>query len=333
MVANGIEKDIRAGKFHNSYLICGEEDYLRRTYRDLLLSKVTTPGDDLNFTRIVSENPDPGMIIDLAETLPFMARYRVILIEDSGFFTGTCDKLASYISNINESAILIFNETNVRKNTKMYTAVKNNGIICDMEMLSDKDLWTWLSGRIKESGLSITRNAWQEFLGRTKSSMDLMSNEMNKLISYCSDKKTIEYEDVCLMTSGISEEQIFSVIDAIAERDIEKTMGLYRTLLDNRTDPIGFISAVVTTFRRTAAMRNMQDEHLDYGSIAKRMNIDEWKVKKNLGKVRNFSTEELNDLLLDAADLETDAKTGRVDPEIGVETLFIKYCCKKITRV
>ena len=81
-----IDEDIRQNSFHRAYLLYGEEAYLRNQKRDALLAALVPAGDVMNFARFEGKGIDEHEIISLAETLPFLAERRVILVEDSGFF-------------------------------------------------------------------------------------------------------------------------------------------------------------------------------------------------------------------------------------------------------
>ena len=54
-------------------------------------------------------------VIDLAETLPFFAERRVILIENSGFFKSACDELAEYLTQPATTTFFLFVEEEVDK--------------------------------------------------------------------------------------------------------------------------------------------------------------------------------------------------------------------------
>ena len=81
-----INEDIKNGNFKQIYLLYGTEAYLKKQYKDKLKNAMAAPDDDMNFTTFEGKNINPKEVIDLAETLPFFADRRVILIEDSGFF-------------------------------------------------------------------------------------------------------------------------------------------------------------------------------------------------------------------------------------------------------
>ena len=84
-----LNEDLKTGKLKNVYLLCGEEAYLKRQYRNRIRRAVIPEGDTMNYAYYEGKNIPVPEIIDLAETMPFFAERRLIVIENSGFFPST----------------------------------------------------------------------------------------------------------------------------------------------------------------------------------------------------------------------------------------------------
>ena len=143
-----IDEDIKSGQFRQSYLLYGEEVYLKKQYRDKLVRAMTTEGDTMNFSSYAGKDINPGELVDLAETLPFFADRRVILVEDSGFFKNTCDVLADYLPEVNASTCFIFVESEIDKRSKMYKAIKKSGALVEFPTQNEALITRWILGRI-----------------------------------------------------------------------------------------------------------------------------------------------------------------------------------------
>ena len=61
----------------------------------------------MNFSAFSGSDINQKEIIDLAETLPFFADRRLILIEDSGLFKKSAEELADYMSSIPETTYFV----------------------------------------------------------------------------------------------------------------------------------------------------------------------------------------------------------------------------------
>ena len=190
-----IDEDIRSGNLKQIYLLYGTEDYLKRQYRDKLKNALTAAGEDsgmggmlsggdgdMNFNRFEGKDINPKQVIDLAETLPFFAERRVILIENSGFFKNACDELAEYLAQPAASTYFVFVEEEVDKRSKMYKAVKNAGKIVEFATQTEELITRWVLARLKKEGKNITGSVMQLFLSKTGSDMGNIDRELEKLI-------------------------------------------------------------------------------------------------------------------------------------------------------
>ena len=81
-----LNKDLKEGSFKQMYLLYGEEDYLRASYKKRLTKALSDPEDTMNYSYFDGKDISVPAIIDLAETLPFLAPRRLIVIENSSFF-------------------------------------------------------------------------------------------------------------------------------------------------------------------------------------------------------------------------------------------------------
>ena len=81
-----INEHIKQGNYKQVYLLYGEERYLRRQYRDKLRKALCEDKDTMNTHFYEGKNISVEEIIDLAETRPFLAQWRVIFITDCGLF-------------------------------------------------------------------------------------------------------------------------------------------------------------------------------------------------------------------------------------------------------
>ena len=81
----------------------------------------------MNFSRFEGKGTEIPKVIDLAETMPFFADRRVILLENTGFFKNKADALADYMGSLPDYLVLIFVEEEVDKRNRMYKAVQKQG--------------------------------------------------------------------------------------------------------------------------------------------------------------------------------------------------------------
>lgn len=121
-----IAEDIKTGQLKQIYLLYGEEAYLIRQYRDKLKRALLGDGSDMNVNRFEGKGVPVPQIIDMAETLPFFADRRVIILEYTELFKSGGEKLSEYLKKPAESSSFILVEREVDKRSGLY----KTGLFC-----------------------------------------------------------------------------------------------------------------------------------------------------------------------------------------------------------
>lgn len=320
-----IDEDIKNGQFKKIYLLYGDEDYLKKQYRDKLLHALVAEGDTMNFAKYDGQNVSVGELIDLAETLPFFAERRVILVTDSGFFKSSEEQLALYFAEIQDTTCMIFVESEVDKRSKTYKAAVKAGSAVDFSMPDERMLTSWMMARVKQAGKTMTQEAWTEFFDRTNDSMDHMNLEMEKLLSYIYDKDSITLADVEAICTKQMHSKVFDMISFIASKNLPKVLELYHDMLAAKEPPIRILALIIRQFDQMYLMKDMASQGMNVSTIASKLGSRDFIVRKNLGLARNFTMEQIRALLEDAADLDERAKTGRINDRMAVELLMVQY--------
>lgn len=320
-----IDEDIKNHAFRPSYLLFGEEAYLKKQYRDKLAAALAAKGDTMNFAAYEGKGIRPGELVDLAETLPFFAEKRVILVEDSGFFKNSCEELAAYLPQMNESSCFIFVESEVDKRSKMYKAVKKYGAAIEFATQDEALITKWILGRIGKEKKKITKAVLQQFLSRTGLDMGNIDRELEKLLCYALHKEVIEEADVKAAVTERVENKIFEMVDAIAARNPKKALDLYYDLLSLKEAPMRILYLIARQFRILAEAKELSGQGCGNAEIAKKAGVPPFSVRKYLGQAKSFSVKTLFGALEEAAEAEEAVKTGRLDAQIAVEIFIARY--------
>ena len=178
-----LNEDIKTGQLKNVYLLYGEEEYLKKQYRDRLTKAVLPEGDTMNYAHYEGKGINPAELIDLAETMPFFAEKRLIVVEDSGFFKNASPELADYIKQLPETACFLFVESEVDKRGKMYKAVGKKGRAVELGRQDEKTLLYWIAGNVKREGKKIKESAAKHLIATSGDNMESLEKELEKLFS------------------------------------------------------------------------------------------------------------------------------------------------------
>lgn len=320
-----IDEDIRTGNFKRVYLLYGKEHYLIRRYRDKLRNALAAGGDEMNVTVFEGKDVVFGEVIDLAETLPFLAEYRVIILENTGFFKKGQDELAEYVKQIPDTTCLIFVEEQVDKVRKPYKAVAKVGRAVEFGEQKDEVLARWVSGRIRREGKNITRGAYQLFISRTGTDMENIDRELEKLLCYTLDRDVIVPEDVEAVTTEQLSTRIFVLVDAIVEHQPKRALDLFCDLMAQKESPLGILAMLERQFQALLIVKSMSNHGFSQKEIIQKSSMEAWKVQRYIRQARGFSLQQLRQALLDGAEYEEAVKTGRMIDRIALELFITKY--------
>ncbi len=321
-----VDEDIASGSIRPVYLLFGEETYLLRQKKKLLLDAVRNPDDNMNFSTFEGKGIRPAEIIDLAETLPFLAERRVLLVENSGFFKNAApNELVEYIDVIPEAACLIFAESDVDKRGRLYKAVSKKGAAVEYNRLDQDTLSKWIASRIRKEGKQISRDTLERFLIRSGDNMEFIDCELEKLLSYTVGRDAITNEDLNAICSGQMTDDIFAMVNAFSAHDRKTAFTLYYRLLENRESPYHILFLVIRQLNLLMQIRDLAGRHLGTREIAERMGSPDWLVRKNLAQANGFSLETLKNAVKDGVEAEEAFKSGRLTEHTAVELFLTKY--------
>ncbi len=318
-------QDLNQQTFKNVYLLCGDEAYLRNQYKKNLRDALVAEGDTMNYSYYEGKDINPRAVIDMAETLPFFADYRVVMIENSGFFKNKCEELADYVSAIPETTCLIFVETELDKRNRLYKEVKKAGRVVEFKTQTEATLVKWVLGMLKKEGKNVTKDTLQAFLGKTGSDMQMIKNELDKLIAYTEGRNVITLEDVEEVCVVQTTNRIFDMINAIAEGRQKRALELYEDLLSLKEPPMRILFLIARQFRQLYQVKLLQDEGKTSSQIAQLAGIQPFVVKKYQAQAKSFSQEALRAAVEECVDAEEAVKTGRMNDRLSVELVIMKY--------
>ena len=319
-----INEDIKKGKYKRVYLLYGEEDYLKKQYKDKLKEAITL-GDTMNYGYFEGKGIDVNSLIEMSETMPFFADYRLIVVENSGFFKGTNERMAEYVEKIPESTIMVFVESEVDKRGKLYKRVKEKGHECEMTVQTPAVLEKWILGILGREGKRITKEAIDYFLSISGSDMTNIYGELEKLICYCMDKEAIDIADIKEVTTEQITAKIFDMIDALGYKNQKRTLNIYYDLINTKEPPMRILFMLTRQFNIMLQVKELKEQGMGQKDIASRLSMQPFIVGKAMKQTGNFKGSALRAAIREAIDMERNIKSGNMDEKMGVEMLLIKY--------
>ncbi|MDO5410691.1 MAG: DNA polymerase III subunit delta [Lachnospiraceae bacterium] len=319
-----ITNDIQNRQFKPVYLLSGEETYLTRQFCERLAAAIAGE-DTINVNRFQEKNPDIKEIISLADTMPFFAESRLIVIENSGFFKRDSSELAAYLSQMPESTHIIFREDEIDKRNKLFKKVKELGYFAEMKRQTESELERWILSILKKEGINLTRHTMSYLLETIGTDMNVIRNELDKLISYLGDKNVLEPADIDAICSRQISGQIFEMIDAMACQNRQKAFRLYYDLIALKEPPLRILFLITRQYLQLYQIKEMQQKGLSGSSLAAAAGLSSYAVKKVASRASRFSSLQLKHCIEECALMDEQIKTGQIRDSIAVELLITAF--------
>lgn len=317
-------QDLKTGNFKHVYLLTGEEIYLRNQYKEKLQAALIPQDDTVNQNVYQGKDIVLQELIDQAETMPFFAERRLLVVEDSGFFKSASAQLAQYLEHVPDTTYFLFVESEVDKRGKLYKTVKKVGSVAEFPRQTEETLTRWILGILKKEGKNITRSAMERFLEKTGTDMNQISTELEKLLSYTLEKEVIEAEDVEEICTSRTVNRIFEMISAMAEKNQRKALDLYYDLLALKEAPMRILYLIARQFNQIMLINELSSQGVGRDTIAEKLGIQGFIVRNGIRYAKSFSQEQLRYAVERAVQTETDVKTGKLDEKLAVELVIIE---------
>lgn len=320
-----LNQDIKERAFKPVYLLFGEEAFLKKSYKNRLREAITGQ-DEMNYNYFEGKGMDVNEIISLADTMPFFAEKRLILMEDSGFFKGgaAAEEMTEYLGRIPETACLVFVEREVDKRSRIYKAVKKYGYAAELDHQEAAQLGRWAAGILAKNGKKITGHTMEFLLSRTGDDMENIESELEKLISYTLGREVIQIEDVEAVCTPQLTNKIFDMTAAITARQTKKAVELYEDLLALKEPPMRILFLIARQFNQILQVRELMGKGMDKSSIASRLKMQPFVVGKIMQQARTFTKEQIMSYVNLCVDAEERVKTGKLQDRLAVELLIAR---------
>lgn len=298
---------------------------MKRQYKDRLSKAMLPEGDTMNLAYFEGKNTDVKAVIDLSETLPFFAERRLIVFENTGFFKSAGAELADYIKEMPETTFYVFVEEEVDKRSKLYKAVKAKGYIAELSVQDESTLKRWVHGLLAKEGKKMSDQDVTYLLNKVGTDMENILREIEKLICYAYERDVLTREDVDAICVTQITNQIFDMVNAVADKNQRKALDLYYDLLALKEPAMRILYLMIRQYRILFQVNLLMRRGYGKKEIASKAGLHPFAAGKYMEQAKRFDARTLRLVMEEGAEIEQSVKTGLLSDTLAVELFIVKH--------
>jgi len=328
------------------HLLLGADEYLAAEW---LAAQKAALGDPelagLNTVELTGNQP-AATVLGEAAMMPFLCDRRLLIVR--GLFDAYEKRMASSKSDaatvyvemaqlldglrgVPETCVLVFVDNSVDKRRGLWKgyvlpatgdhaerridgleALLKAGVLKQATLTAPdaKTLPGWLQARARTRQIAIEGNAVTLLCDFAGANLRQLDNELEKLALYA-DGRPITVQDVRTMVADVSEELIWSLTDALGQRQGANAMRALRELRRGDQSPIYLVTMIARQYRMLIEIKSLLAAGQNNpDAIAKQLGYGAYPVKKAMQLVSQYTYAELEDALDRLLEVDMAMKTG-----------------------
>lgn len=314
-------------------LVGKEHKLIQQKKEEIICSVLSEEQRDFNLSVLDMAEISLTNGLEDANTPCFMPdEKKVVVLKDCFFLTTEkvktdiehdIEQLESYIDNPNPDTVLIlivpYEKLDGRR--KITKTLKKKCEVLEMG-ITDKELPWWVADQVLQRGYKMDSKASQKLISLIGNNLSSMTQELDKLCLYKREQKVITIEDINLLVTKSTEENIFDMIEKVSKRQIGAAMIMLKDLYIQKEDPIKIVALLGSQFRNIFHIQNLKARGLSSGDIASKLQLAPFVVHKTTAQLGMFTNEELKVILQQISELDKQMKSSYMDKKLLLD-LFL----------
>jgi DNA polymerase-3 subunit delta len=322
-------RSIKQGTIRPLYLLFGDEGFLVQEAVDLLTGAVVDPSArDFNLSTVYCRTTPAAEIVNLCQTLPFMAERRLVIAKEiEALKAADIEELLVYLKDPSPSTclVMIANQPRYEKR-QVIAAAEARGVVARFYPLLDREMLSWIENWARSRGLTIHRDAAQYVWQTIGNDLQAVSNELQKTAIALKDRKAITYEDVKAVVGDFREYTSFDLADALGRKDRQQALVVLNRLLQEGEQAVGLLGSVAWNFRRLLRAKGMEAGGAGYEEIKKKLNVIFHQSAAFREQMRSYSLAELERVFEVMLAADRKLKTSGLGGRLVLERLVLELC-------
>lgn len=332
-----LTRSLERGEVAPVYLVCGDEEYLRRKSVDAIIAAVVDDEQpELALERFDGSETSLPEAIEAARSLPLflpVADRPVRVVHVQGFDPGTkqdAEPLAAYLEDPVDATCLVFETPSLdarRAASKLLTA-RAVVVRCDPPK-SEADVRRWLESSATSRGFRMSSEAVTYLLEMIGMDLQQLHQELDKVELFARDGEQLEARDLERLLGRSREHSVFELTDALVASRREAALRVLNRLLDDGEEGVRILAMVSWVIRQLITARDLAGRGCPERELLQQLG-GRWDQRKRvLQKASSCDPQELDRLLVRCARSDAVVKMQRGAGSRGT----LEQLCRRVCAV
>lgn len=250
--------DLKAGKLQRVYFLYGNEQFLTKTYEKKITAAALGDGDaDMNFSRF-TQPPSADTLEDIAESMPFFAEYKCIVLVDldaDKMETAELNKYIKIIEELPDTTVLIISQTGIEidgkkpkaKMKKLMSTVSEKGAVCEFTTMEIDTIVRLVTAKAERSGCNLSYDNVVLLADMCGRNMSLLQNEVQKLCDYTGSGEITE-DTIKQLVPRLVDSSVYSLTSELMAGRTANAFKILDDLFEQRVDTVAIMATLSGNF-------------------------------------------------------------------------------------
>ncbi len=237
------------------------------------------------------------------------------------------DLLIKYIANPNPNTILIFTTQkplDMRK--KIVKELKSNYQVINTPKMDKKTLNNLLTKYVRDNEFDIDWETVSYIINNSYDNLDIMLNEVDKIILYYNFPCKIKLSDVEKIVGVELDSNNFHFVSAVVDKKLDEAIKILNGLKVYKVDSTALVALLAREYRLMFYVKRLYSDGGSIEAICSILNLVDWQVNKLYNNGLHYSESELLKNLNDLCDIDMNIKKGIWDKDIALYGFLLEAC-------
>jgi DNA polymerase-3 subunit delta len=284
--------EVAAGRLDPIYVLHSEHPILVERVITAIREAVVPPAARGFNYDIVEGKPTGARIVALAQTLPMMAKRRLIYVRDlSAMPADDAEPLLGYLARPNPTTVVVAVAAKLDKRIKLYAQLSRKGYLHVLE--APRQLAPWLRAEAKQQGVQLEQAAITRLIDAVGDDLSRLALTVEQLGLYAGGR-AVTSDDVDELVADTRERTVFELTDAIGAADRPRALAAVAALCDQRESAVGVVVMLARHVRQLSMVYTLRDTGAPRPSWGSMLGVPPFVVDKLIAQARSYSPRALS---------------------------------------